>query len=468
MISVQSERNFRIILGMETKEKWLWKKTKLEKFYEIFAISYQLTLVTREHLHEEQVIRALTHCQRKVPILKTCFGERDGETWVKEMTQEIIDYELLPDDTKDADLHDKLQQYSFNKETGPLWCAKLKPELGSSPDAVFGDGVAGFPHRYSLFLGISHAVTDGTSNAIVCGFLVQILDDVLAGREINDEEQLGMYVSDERIKKAIGEKVAFVKGNPELQSKLLADYQILQGRRSLLKTVFKGVGEEKGRSLYRTQNLDARTTAAFIKRCRAEGVTFNSAFAAIANFATIELLVHGGFERDSYSIHSLHVLNARRYLEGDTSQYLGCHIMMLNGIFETPRHFNENFWKYAKPINEELHSKIKSGYPLQLEGINDLVPKTPDFNPNYEFEYCITNMGDVTQKVTEGGEHVQVLHLLRTVDICKVSCTCSNFLHTLRGRLTHTVVYNTAHFTPHLAEMFCERVFHYLRASLEV
>ncbi|ROT74435.1 hypothetical protein C7M84_007054 [Penaeus vannamei] len=453
---------------METQGKWLWKKTETEKFYEPFAISYQLTIVTREPLLEEQVIRALTHCQRKVPILKTCFGERDGDIWIREMTQEIIDYELLPDDTKDADLHDKIQQYSFNKETGPLWCVKLKPEFNVSPDAVFGEGVAGFPHRYSLFLGINHAVTDGTSNVIVCGFIVQILDDILAGKEINDEEQLGIYISDEKTKKAIEEQVALVKGNPELQSKLVADWQVLQGRRSLLKTVFKGVGEEKGRSLYRTQNLDAKTTAAFIKRCRAEGITVNSAFAAIANFTVVDLLVHGGFERDSYSIRSTHVVNARRYLEGDTSQYLGCHIMLLNPIFETPRNFSENFWNSAKSIHEEIHSKIKSGYPLQLEGVSDLVSKTPYCNPIFEFEYTTTNMGDITQKITEGGDHVQVLHLLRTADLCKVPCTCNNFIHTLRGHLTHTIVHNSAYFTPHMAEMFCEKVFHYLRACLEI
>lgn len=29
-----------------------------------------------------------------MPLLRTCFGERDGEAWLREMTEEIIDFEV--------------------------------------------------------------------------------------------------------------------------------------------------------------------------------------------------------------------------------------------------------------------------------------------------------------------------------------------------------------------------------------
>ncbi|XP_042888118.1 uncharacterized protein LOC122263646 [Penaeus japonicus] len=450
---------------METKENWLWKKTSTERFNEPFTVSYQLSFVTREPLLEEQFIRALGHLYRKVPLLRTCFGERDGETWLREMPQENTDFEMISDDTKDEDLHAKLMAYNFKKQTGPLWCVKLRPESRSSPNGIIREGVPGFPHKYTLFLGINHAITDGTSNATICGYLIQTLENVLAGKPVNDEEQLGNFISDEKTKKVIQEQMTVVKGDPELQGKLSRENQVLQGRHSILKTVYKGVGEEKARTVFLTREYDIETTAAFIKRCRAEGVTV--AFTAIANFALVDLLVNGGLEQDSYSIRSTHVLNARRYLEGDASQYLGCHITVLTVICETPRNFDENFWNYAKPVNVELQTKIKSGYSLQMEGMND-VPKTSDFDPFFEFDYCITNMGDVTQKVTEGGDHVQVVKLMRIGDISKVPLTLDSFLHTFRGRFTHTLAYNTSLVNSHMAQLYYDKIDYYIRASLEI
>lgn len=102
----------------------------------------------------------------------------------------------------DEDVHAKLYSYNFNKQTGPLWCVKLKPKSHSSPDAAQGGGVSGYPHLYSLFLGINHAITDGTTITIICGFLVQILQDVLAEKHVDDKDQFGLFILDEKNKES--------------------------------------------------------------------------------------------------------------------------------------------------------------------------------------------------------------------------------------------------------------------------
>nr|XP_027215422.1 uncharacterized protein LOC113808270 [Penaeus vannamei] len=449
---------------METK--WLWKMTSTEEYYEPFTVSYQLTLVTREPLLQEQLVRTLLHLHRKVPLLRACYGERDGETWLREMQDEIIDFEMVPD-AKSNELHHKLHQYEFNRERGPLWCVKLRPEPHSSPDGVFREGVSGYPHMYTLFLGVNHANTDGTSNAMICGFLVQLLDDVLAGKHIDDEEQLGVFIPDEKTKSLIKEQEAVLETDPELKDRLLKDYQALKERRSYINSVFKGVGEKEGRSVILTQNWDAETTAAFIKRCRAEGVTVNSAYTAIASLAMVDLLVDGGFAKDSYSIRSAHVLNARRYWEEDTSKYLGCHLLpFMIAVVKTPRDAGEGIWNYARSVHEELQRKIRSGTPLKEEVVKELVPKHPDFDPWFEFEFCVTNMGDVTKKVTEGGDHVQAVHILRTAAVHGVPSPSIHFMHTFRGCLTNALVYNTSFLTSQMAEKFSERILHHLHASL--
>lgn len=351
-----------------------------------------------------------------------------------------------------------------------MWCVKLRPEPDSSPDGVFREGVQGFPHMYSMYLGINHAITDGTSNSTICGFIVQLLDDVLAGKEINDEEQLGIYLSDEKTQRALREQEALVNSDPELQSKLTREYQNLLGRHSLVKTLFKEVGEEKARTLYLTRDLDEKDSAALFKRCRAEGITVNSAFTAIGNFAMADLLAKGGLEQDTYNIRCEHVVNGRRYWKCDTSKYLGCHITpLLTTVFETPRNFNDaDFWNYAKPINEELQRKIKSATVLQMERIKTLVPKPSDLDPTFEFEYCITNMGDLTKNVTEGGDHVQVVHVNRTASLDNVPFIWGNFIHSFRGRFINTLVYNTLYVDADMAEFFFEKSFDYLHASLKL
>ncbi|XP_027215419.2 uncharacterized protein [Penaeus vannamei] len=454
---------------MASNVKWMWKTTSTEIFYEPFGTCYEITLVTRKPLLEEQFRRTLSHFYKKVPNVRICFGERDGEMWLREMPQEIIDFEFLPAGKSDEDLHTKLQCYDFQKMTGPLWCVKLRPEPDCSPDGVFREGIEGYPHMYSMYWGINHAITDGTSNSTLCGFIVQLLDDVLAGKEINDEEQLGIYISDERTKQALREQEARVDSDAVLRSKLTKEYQSLFGRRSLVTTLFKDVGEEKARTLHMTRDLDLETSAAFIKRCHAEGITVNSAFTAIGNFAIVDLLAKAGLEQESYSIRSEHVVNARRYWKGDNTGYLGCHITpLLTSVFETPRKFSADFWNYAKPIDEELRRKINGGTVLQMERIKSIVPKTSDIDPTFEFEFCLTNMGDLTKNVTEGGDHVQAVHALRTASLNNVPFIWANFLNTFRGRFTNTLVYNTLYVNAEITEYFFERSFHYLHAALKL
>lgn len=51
-----------------------------------------------------------------------------------------------------------------------------------------------------------------------------------------------------------------------------------------------------------------------------------------------------------------------------------------------------------------------------MDGVKELLPKVSGSDPTFEFEFCITNMEDITKMATEGGDHAQVVHLLRTAD----------------------------------------------------
>lgn len=452
--------------AMETDIKWLWKSTETEAFYEVYTISYQLTIATREPLLEEHLIQTLTHLFRKLPLLRACYGQRNGEKWFREMTEMILDFEVVSDTTP-QEVHKRLQSYRYDLEKGPLWCVKLLSEPPSSPEIPAGVDMKQFCYVYTLFLGLHHGITDGTSNMKICGFLVQLLDAVMGRKAIDNAEQLGVFISDEKTHQVQKEKLASMETDAELRRRWVEEVQSRYGRFSLVKSIYKGAGEKVPRTGVLERTLDTDSTMAFIKRCRSEGVTVNSAFTALGCMATVDLLADGGLDQDKYDIRSEHVLNARRYWDGDTSQYLGCHILPLMSVDATaPRNTNGKFWDFARSVHQEFLKKVNEGAPMLVEAAKHFMPANPDFDPTFEYEFCVSNLGNVTGLVTEGGDHVQPLHVIRTVALHGVPCTWSLLVHTFRGRLILALICNMSTVNSEMAKKFCDGIFHHLKEVL--
>ncbi|XP_042861472.1 uncharacterized protein LOC122246765 isoform X8 [Penaeus japonicus] len=405
----------------------------------------------------------------QVPALRTCYGRRDGATWLREMAKEVVDFEVVQD-ASIMDMHDKLQHYHYATWTGPLWCARLWPRPRSSlPDEGVGVDQSRYPHTHTLFLGFHHGITDGNTNMRICGFLVQLLNDVLAGRPINDEEQLGIFVSDGRTKKLLEERIAYMELEPDRKQRALDDYNSRHANHSLIKSTFKGVGDKVGKSLLLTSDVDAATTTQFVKRCRAEKVTVNSAFTALANVALVDLLVDGGLEQDAYSIRGDHIIDARRYWDGDTSQHLGCHILpQLAVMIPTPRDTEGKFWDYARLVHADLKGKLEAGTAVQDEAVKYFMSERPSFETIFACEFNVSNIGDVTSLVTEGGEQVQAVHVLRSANVDGIHCPWTHLCHTFRSRFIHVLSYNTASVSSQMAEEYCNRIFHHLRRAVSV
>ena len=84
----------------------------------------------------------------------------------------------------------------FNNSEGPLWCARLLQQ--DSCGGTTSPGLAAaFPHSRSLVLANHHGIADGTTNNRTVNMFLQILDDVIAGKPIDDTEQLGELASGE-------------------------------------------------------------------------------------------------------------------------------------------------------------------------------------------------------------------------------------------------------------------------------
>ncbi|XP_042875628.1 uncharacterized protein LOC122255540 [Penaeus japonicus] len=456
---------------MERKEKWLWKTTSVEQSFNTYNVSYQLTFATREPLLHDHLRRALAHLSRKVPLLRMCYAQRNGEWWLKEMCQEIIDFEMIPDVTID-EAHQKCLTFRYDIETGPLWCAKLKTN-SLSLEGVSDRSMADFPHLNTLFLGIYHGITDGYSNMKICGFLIQLLEDVISGKPINDEEQLCECVAGEKTQRMVDERFAAIKANCEYKEKMVEEYQASQSKCLLASLIPEGAGEKDPKTRLLTRTLDVDTSAIFFKRCREEGVTVNSAFTALCSVAMVDFLVEGGIHRETYSISSNHVVNARRYWEGDTSEYLGCHALPTNPVVvETPRNVGAKFWDYAREVHREFLKTLDSGKALHVEAMKQIMrSESPDcgaLSEQSQFDFCMTNMGDVTPLVTEGGDHVQVIHVLRCTAIHPVPNFWGNYLHSFRGRFINVLAYSTENINDQVAEKYCGKIFKHFHEAINI
>ncbi|XP_053649921.2 uncharacterized protein [Cherax quadricarinatus] len=429
-----------------------------------FLICYQLSLTTREPLQEAHVTEALTHLYRKVPCLRVYYDERNGTNWFREATHPNIDFKVLPGNDASSVI-DCLRTYRYNSTTGPLWCARLMSDVSSHKTSPIlpDDSSVSFPHLHQLFLGFHHGIVDGFTVMKICGLTVTLLNDVISGNPINNE-QLGEHVSPKQTMELVLARKALIEADPELRKKWVDETKILQEKKSFFNQIYQRPKEIEEKSLHVERELDESTTKRFFNTCRAEGVTVHSAFTALTNEAFIDLLVENGIVQDTYSICNGHLVNMRRYWKGDVSRSLGCHILYPVLLrMDTLRNISDTFWDFARSVHQELQRNIKDGKIIEAEAfrmINNVkIELDLDSLPADGSDYHISNMGDVTALVTEGGDHVKVTRLLRSISIHKMPSSCSHIIHSFRGKFMYVLDYNTRNVSTEIADNFCNKVF---------
>ncbi|XP_064101682.1 uncharacterized protein LOC135212175 isoform X2 [Macrobrachium nipponense] len=281
-------------------EEWIREASDFEKLYELshkrrsFLLVYQLSLSSTQPLQEGHVKKALIHLHRKCPALRVCYGERNGQTWLRYMKKEELDFQLVKD-ARPEDMRDLLQTNQYNSAEGPLWCARLLSEL---------------PHISHVFIGIHHGIADGFVSVNVCGGFIRILNDVIDNKSVCDKEQIGHFVPDSETEKQVSAKMSAIQNNLTLKQDLISRVEDKGiGMPLLLKVEPPPEGEDKTCNI--THVLDKATTKQFIDKYRAEGVSFHSGFAALANVASVSFLAENQYIEDVYRMCNGHLINLR-------------------------------------------------------------------------------------------------------------------------------------------------------------
>ncbi|XP_047486729.1 uncharacterized protein LOC125037584 [Penaeus chinensis] len=178
------------------KCKWLWPAYKeMEMFKAGHDIGCKKIIVnyrynTVKPLDPGHVEQAMRHFQRKVPNLRCFFKERDGKLWVCEDPNPDIDFEYLEGAESSAVINEHINK-PFLSDRTPIWRVRLMPVPADAP-CPMPEIKAAFPYQYDLGIMSHHSFMDGGGLAIVTGKLVGLLNDVIAGRPVNDEALWGL------------------------------------------------------------------------------------------------------------------------------------------------------------------------------------------------------------------------------------------------------------------------------------
>lgn len=362
----------------------------------------------------------------------------------------------------DADeITECLHTYIYNCSTGPLWCSRLLPVQASSflsvPSSCLEEDVeTRLPHCYYLFLGFHHSIGDATGFTQICGTLVSLMDDVIAGNRISDEVQLGNFDPHEEFEHLLD--------SYRNQSQVVASEEEENSgmrQRSALVDILHGIvpdGTER-KTLNLTQIWDPATTSHFFKRCKEEDVTVNSGYVALANMALADVFVKRGVVQDTYNFDNFLIVSLRRYWSDVTSENLAVYTSATGAVIETSLQLSkEQFWDLCRSVNKSFHENLRADKYLPLLA-NRRIGRA-------QSDHSFNNMGDVTKVLAKGQKNVQIALIARSATIHNSDFIWEHSFQTFKGCLINTFIYNNGIVPTDVAKEYTDNLRKHLRKMI--
>ncbi|CAL4127263.1 unnamed protein product [Meganyctiphanes norvegica] len=460
----------------ENGGEWVRPATDSEFFADIMnqnrfmVSSYCLTLNAKAPLQQGHILQALGHLYRQVPTLRLCLQQRDGGPfWWREMQNMNIDFQVLEKPDVQSE-HIKMATHHYNSSCGPLWCVRLLP-TSNSVQCPIEEVSKDFPFQYYLIFGFHHGITDGTSNMMIVGQFIKLINSVINGDVINDETQLGHHDDGSQTIKQKEQKNKEFNENPEYKEKKVREFESLKKLPFLLRAYPPEEGVTPC-TLTITYDLDKDSTNRFLTRCKAEGVSVHSGFCAMANAAIVEIVEGKGIKEDVYDLTLMHTVNMRRYWTGESSKALGMHLGTLMQRTLTPNKLTHDLWSYARSIHKDIHSNLVSGQVFEDNALlmNDAQKnkggKPFENIPTPWMEYSTSNMGNLDKSIPGEMPHVQMTHIMRTTSNHKFGSTVSHMMQSFRGRFLYGCDYCPNQVSTQTATCFVNKIFEILKKNI--
>lgn len=456
--------------GRSERIKWLWEADASEV---MIAAGHThgcrmtggiYTLNTKKPLRPEHLEKALVHLQRQAQALRGVIKEKDGKYWICESDQEQINFKVL----KGGNISEEMWRFTntpIGYDQAPLWRAVFLPDadnISVAKPAHLKEVREQFPHQSYLVMPVHHSFIGGPTMALIVQRLVELLNDVIAGRPIDDSRQIGELVPSTEIdaaKRRIREELEREQARLEAtrEEMVACDSEPI-----LLKAFPRPGGVPSSGHVLR--DVSPALLQKFTAKCKSEGVTFNSGLQAAINTALVETVTEAGLQQDAFSLSINLATDVRRYMSRNPLEVLGLHVRPTVHRVITPARVRDHFWHYCRDLHGSLAGLIRSGLVLQQEVVREITQ--PPIDPHRYFatpppvlrDYGLTNLGDLTSLLRGEGEHLQLTDILMASAVHRFLYMMLHQIYTFRGRCPYSVSYDTSYMSHDTANLIADKV----------
>ncbi|XP_047486753.1 uncharacterized protein LOC125037601 [Penaeus chinensis] len=458
--------------GRSETIKWLWEADASEVMFAVghthgcrFS-SVLYTLNTRKPLRPEQVEKALDHLRRQTQALRGVMKVREEKFWICESDQDQINFKVLEGGDVMQEVR-RLTNTPMGYGQAPLWLTILMPGNGVDARAArrpphLKEVREKFPHQSYLAITVHHSFVGGPTMPLITQRLVELLNDVIAGRPIDDSRQIGELVPSteiDAVKRRIREEF---ERDPARLEAMKEELLACDSEPILLKAFPRPEAVPSSGHVFR----DVRPTILqkFTAKCKSEGVTFNSGLQAAINTALVEIVTEAGLQQDAFSLSINLATDVRRYMSRNPLEVLGLHVRPTVHRVVTPARVRDHFWHYCRSLHGSLTGLIRSGLALQQEVVREMTQ--PPVDPHRYFatpppvlrDYGLANVGDMTTLIRGEGEHLQITDILMASSAHRFLFMMLHQIYTFRGHCPYSVSYDTSYMTHDTATLIADKV----------
>lgn len=446
--------------------KWLWPVYKEMELYIAGhnTGSKQTGCIcrynTKKPLTVDHVVTALKHFQRKLPNYRIFTKERDGELWACEAPDPELDFKVS-EGAAVRDMMAEMMSAPLGSERPPLWKARLVP-VPDEARCCHPEVKAAFPHQYDFVFLPHHAISDGSSMTVTMRNLTSLLDDVIAGRTVEDDKPLGILADYTEVSELDAAVERELEEDPERFRALKEETLACDTAPIILKAFPPPGGKPATRCVFR--NVEQDVLARFRSACKANGVSFNSGFEAVINTALVEMVRDAGVEGEAHSISINLATDLRRYMKPRPLPILGLFARPTVHRIQTPVSVRSRFWDYTKELHRKVTGLLSSSEAFSQDVVRRLTLPPVSAEEYYAGpplplrDYGLTNLGDFTARIPGTGDHLQLTDITMFAAIHLSVYMMLHQIYTFRGFSPYTLSYDTSYMTEHTASMLADAV----------
>ncbi|XP_076049164.1 uncharacterized protein LOC143029880 isoform X2 [Oratosquilla oratoria] len=434
-------------------------------------VAFTLSLKTSEHLPDDVVRNAYLELVRAAPNLQVCVEERRHKPWFRQKNPESINnLTFLEEPTIElATAHHKKMLNQIYERGGPLWYLRVIRVCQDSMNPQ----TLGRCYLTVLVFGFHHAITDGTSNFMMAGHFVSLLEEAMKNQTKQSSESVFRFSTSRQIDFLLG--WGCMKMNMSQCSRRRETEktrQLFQSEPKLLELSPSGHIEKTTHVMRR--HLDESLSEKFMRRCKRENISIHSGFSALLNLAHAVFMTEAHLEKDNpkgFIINSLHTINMRQYLCGNNSKTVGAlvNLLPLEQCVDPQISINGEFWNHAIELHKQSLKGILNGTSTRMTSSYLMLHKENPENRSVEGHptvYFITNgvgivdkyfpssvLGkDMSQDSMTSTTNFHLIDLMQSTSQSSHLCMALINFYIFQGQFTYCIDYNTEWLTDKTVE----------------